>query len=240
MKAMIFAAGMGTRLKPLTDTLPKALVPVKGKPLLQILLDRLQQAGFQEAVINVHHLAQQIKDYVQQNPQPLQIAISDETEQLLETGGGIKHAAPLLQGKEPFLVHNVDILHNADLLSFYQQCAGQADATLLVSERATQRYLLFNDDMRLVGWTNIQTGQVRSPYPDLDPEKCRKYAFSGIHLFHPCLLQRMETWPDKFPIMDFYLDICAETHIQGFVQPNLRLVDVGKLDTLAKAEEFLA
>lgn len=239
MKAMIFAAGMGTRLKPLTDTMPKALVPVGGKPLLQILLDRLQQAGFDEAVVNVHHFAQQIIDYVQAHPQGLRIQISDESGELLETGGGIRHAMRFFNDNQPFLVHNVDILHNVDLQRFYAECASQADATLLVSSRQTQRYLLFDDENRLVGWTNIKTGEVKSPYPDLNPDLYHKYAFGGIHIFHPRLIPLMYTWPDKFSIIDFYLAICRHRTIKAYVKEDLRLMDVGKLDTLAEAEKFL-
>lgn len=239
MKAMIFAAGMGTRLKPLTDTMPKALVPVSGRPLLQILLDRLYAAGFDSAVINVYHFAQQIIDYVQNNPQPMQISISDESAMLLETGGGIRHAMRFFNDGQPFLVHNVDILHNADLKAFYENCAHTADATLLVSPRDTQRYLLIDDEDRLVGWTNIKTGQIKSPYQDLNPDQYRKMAFSGIHIFSPQLIPLMYTWPEKFSIIDFYLAICHRFTIKVCVQEDLKLVDVGKLDTLARAEEFL-
>lgn len=239
MKAMIFAAGLGTRLKPLTDRMPKALVPVGGRPLLQILLDRLVEAGCEEAVINVHHFAEQIIDYVKAHPQPLAIQISDERGQLLETGGGIRKAAPFFAGGEPFLVHNVDILHNVDLHRFYAEHAGSADAVLLVSGRQTSRYLLFDSENRLVGWTNVQTGEVKSPYASLDVSACHKYAFSGIHIFSPTLFPLMESWPDKFSIIDFYLQACAGHRIIGVVQEDLQLVDVGKLDTLARAEEFL-
>lgn len=239
MKAMIFAAGMGTRLKPLTNTMPKALVPVSGRPLLQILLDRLYAAGFDSAVINVHHFAQQIIDYVQNNPQPMQISISDESAMLLETGGGIRHAMRFFNDGQPFLVHNVDILHNADLKAFYENCAHTADATLLVSPRDTQRYLLIDDEDRLVGWTNIKTGQIKSPYQDLNPDQYRKMAFSGIHIFSPQLIPLMYTWPEKFSIIDFYLAICHRFTIKVCVKEDLKLVDVGKLDTLARAEDFL-
>ena len=239
MKAMIFAAGMGTRLKPLTDSMPKALVPVGGKPLLQILLDRLKAAGFDEAVINVHHFADQIIDYVQQHPQDMDIKISDERELLLETGGGIRHAMRFFNDGQPFLIHNVDILHNCDLQQFYAECAATADATLLVSSRQTQRYLLFNEENRLVGWTNIKTGEVKTPYEQLDVEACRKYAFCGIHVFNPRLIPLMYTWPDKFSIIDFYLAVCSRFDIRGYVKEDLRMVDVGKLDTLAEAENFL-
>ncbi len=235
MKAMIFAAGLGTRLKPLTDRMPKALVPVGGKPLLQILLEKLEKNGFTDVVINVHHFADMIEQWCQGRGN---IAFSDERSELLETGGGIRHAAPLLKDAGRFLIHNVDILSNVDLPSFWE-AGDEAEAALLVSERETQRYLLFDEEMRLVGWTNVKTGEVKSPYPGLDPSRYRKLAFAGIHQMHSSLLPEMEGWPAKFSIIDFYLQNCCKHVIKGFVQPGLRLMDVGKLDTLAEAERFL-
>lgn len=234
-KAMIFAAGMGTRLKPLTDFIPKALVPVGGKPLLQIQLEKLQRVGFDDVVVNIHHHADQIEHWCRGRGR---IALSNEREKLLETGGGIRHAAPLLVGTDRFLIHNVDILSNVDLEAFWQHGA-TSDATLLVSERDTQRYLLFDDDMRLVGWTNVQTGEVKSPYKNLDVSSCNKLAFAGIHQMRTSLIADMEGWPEKFSIIDFYLQSCAQRVIRGYVQPGLRLLDVGKQDTLALAEAFL-
>lgn len=237
MKTMIFAAGLGTRLKPMTDTMPKALVPVGGRPLLQILLEKLARHGCTEAVINVHHFADMIEEWCASNDMGVPIHFSDERAELLETGGGIRHAMPLLSG-ERFLIHNVDILSNADLARFYAEGEGKA-ATLLVSERKTQRYLLFDESMRLVGWINEATGQVKSPYPDLQPDKCRRYAFSGIHQIDPVLFPRFEGWPAKFSIIDFYLSICRDVPVYGHLQEGFRLMDVGKLDTLTQAELFL-
>ena len=237
MKTMIFAAGLGTRLKPMTDTMPKALVPVGGSPLLQILLEKLARHGCTEAVINVHHFADMIEEWCASNDMGVSIRFSDERAELLETGGGIRHAMPLLSG-ERFLIHNVDILSNADLARFYAEGEGKA-ATLLVSERKTQRYLLFDESMRLVGWINEATGQVKSPYPDLQPDKCRRYAFSGIHQIDPVLFPRFEGWPAKFSIIDFYLSICRDVPVYGHLQEGFRLMDVGKLDTLTQAELFL-
>ena len=239
-RAMIFAAGLGTRLKPLTDTMPKALVPVAGKPLLQHQLEKLKAAGFTDVVINVHHFADMIEDWCQQHPMPMRILFSDERKELLETGGGIKHAEPLLRdAQDGFLIHNVDILSNADLCAFSEAARGKA-AMLLVSERTTQRYLLFDDAMRLVGWTNIQTGEVRSPYPNLDPQRCHKYAFAGIHYMSPRLFAYFPDFPERFSIIDFYLKVCDREAIYGHLQPGLRLLDVGKLDSLAEAEAFAA
>lgn len=252
---MIFAAGLGTRLKPLTDTMPKALVRVGGEPLIKRVILNLAAAGVDRIVVNVHHFAEQIIDYLKDNDNfGLDIRISDETAGLLETGGGIKKAAPLFDPAVPILIHNVDILSNVNLSEFYQvaslsengkvkseesNCRDDVDAVLLVSWRKTKRYLLFNDDMKLVGWTNIETGEVRSPYPDLDPKKCRMYAFAGIHALSPRLLKMMDEFPDRFGIIDFYLKACATHNIKGYVKDDLKLMDIGKLDTLAQAEEFL-
>ncbi len=255
MQAMIFAAGLGTRLKPLTDRIPKALVRVGGEPLLKRVIFQLKDAGFTRLVVNVHHFSSQIIDYLSDNDNfGMDIRISDESDKLLETGGGIKKAWPLFDQEAPILIHNVDILSNVDLLKFYQMGAEDvryADgyvagsnagqplaARLLVSERKTKRYLLFDDTMRLVGWTNIETGEVKSPYRNLAPEKYKMYAFSGIHMVAPSLFPLMGDEPDKFPIMDFYLKHCDKVRIEGYVKNDLMLMDVGKQETLKEAEAF--
>ncbi len=240
MQAMIFAAGLGTRLKPLTDHMPKALVRVGGEPLLKHVVVQMKNAGFTHIVVNVHHFADQIEEYLaaQQNF-GIDIRISDERRQLLNTGGGIKKARPLFDSTEPLLIHNVDILSNVDLRSFYAQAHG--DATLLVSERQTKRYLLFAPDEghRLMGWTNVETHEVRSPHTGLNPDSCERYAFSGIHVFSPRLFPLLDPWPDEFGIIDFYLGTCASHDINGYAWPGLRLMDVGKQDTIAQADHFL-
>lgn len=233
MNAMIFAAGLGTRLKPLTDTMPKALVPVGGKPLLQHVMQKMNQAGIKEIVVNVHHFAEQIKNYLYGK----EVIISDETDMLLETGGGLKKARTLFTNDAPILIHNVDILSNLDIKALETQ--HKYDATLVVSWRKTKRYLLFDDEMRLVGWTNVETGEVKSPYEKLDVKKCRMYAFAGIHVFSQNLFEPMSEWPERFSIIDFYLKVCRDYNIHGYVQDDLRLMDVGKLDTLNEAEEFI-
>lgn len=239
MQAMIFAAGLGTRLKPLTDTMPKALVCVAGRPLLEHTVMRLKAAGVERIVVNVHHFASQITDFLTANGNfGMDIRVSDETAVLLDTGGGIRAAAPLFDPASPILIHNVDILSNVDLSSFYAANIANA-ATLLVSNRKTSRYLLFDDDMRLVGWTNVATGEVRSPYPATVTSAARRYAFSGIHIFSPELFPLFDGFPDKFGIIDFYLSVCDRVVIRGCVKDDLRLMDVGKLDTLAEAEAFV-
>lgn len=241
MRALVFAAGLGTRLKPLTDTMPKALVPVGGKPLLWHVVKKLESAGITDVVINVHHFADQIIDYVHsQDDFGIKVTFSDERDLLRETGGGIRHARKFLQG-ESFLVHNVDILSDLDLRWFMSQARPDAISNVLVSDRKTKRYLLFDNDMRMVGWTNIQTGEVRSPYPDLDPDKFRKLAFSGVHLISNRIFTIFDDagWGERFPIMDFYIKECASHPIYGVLPGRLRMIDVGKIDTLDEAESFL-
>lgn len=233
-QAMIFAAGLGTRLKPLTDTMPKALVRVGGEPLLHHVVMNLRAAGFDRIVVNVHHFARQIVDYLAANGNfGIDIRVSDESDALLDTGGGIRKAAPLFNPDEPILIHNVDIMSNVNLAKFYAS-AKEHDATLLVSDRQTSRYLTFTDRMRLSGWINTKTGETRGPAP-----YGTRHAFSGIHVFSPRLFPLMEGFGDKFGIIDFYLKACATADIHGCVKPGLRLLDVGKPDTLREAETFV-
>ncbi len=256
-KAIIFAAGLGSRLKPLTDSMPKALVPVAGKPLIEHVMGRLMEAGFNDIVVNVHHFADMIENWadaaLQQRykQERVSIAISDERAQLLDTGGGLAHAKELLTASNPVgrvLIHNVDILSNANLDQLWQR-GKHADAVLLVSQRKTSRYLVFDNDGRLVGWTNIQTREVRSPYPEvcqslkeatfdtLDVNDIYHLrAFAGIHCIGTSLLEQMHSWPEKFSIIDFYLDACRTANIQAHEQEDLRLTDVGKLDSLAAVQ----
>ncbi len=242
MKAMIFAAGLGTRLAPLTNDRPKALVNLQGKPLLQHVIDRLTAEGFTDITVNVHHFAQQIIDYIQGGPfakwaaaNHLHFSISDESEMLLDTGGGLRKAAPLLFATDngPVLIHNVDIISNAHLSELYS-ALGDTDALLLVSQRQTNRYLLFDEDMRLMGWQNIKTGEVRTPYPNLQPDDCHRLAFSGIHVVSKRLIDCMADWPPKFSIIDFYIANCHTLNIRGHIQPNLTLTDIGKIEVLEK------
>ena len=240
MKAMIFAAGLGTRLKPLTDHMPKALVPVAGKPMLEHVIGKLKAAGFDEIVINVHHFAYQIIDFLKEKDNfGIQIWISDETEELLDTGGGIKKAAHFFD--EPFLVHNADILSNVDLRALYEHHLSSGnDATLLVSPRKTVRYLLFDEGNRLCGWINKDTLQTKTEGFIYQPEIQKEYAFGGIHIISPTLFKHMgDEWTGKFSIMDFYLQTCKKARLGGYAKEDLQLIDIGKPDTLAKAEEFI-
>ena len=243
---MILAAGLGTRLKPLTDTMPKALVPVGGVPLIDLTIRRLIGFGYEHFVVNVHHFAQQIIDHVSVQDYGRMVQFSDETAQLLETGGGLKAAASLFDDDEPILIHNVDILDNVDYDWFSRQHQENEGVVLLVSRRQTKRYLLFDNAMRLMGWKNIETGEVRSPYEYIrrtglsqHGEELNMFAFSGIHSFSPQLFPLMARFPDKFSIIDFYLSICHRTNISGLIKDDLHVLDVGKLDSLKAAEEFI-
>lgn len=238
MKAMIFAAGLGTRLKPLTDTMPKALVPVSGRPLIDYVIEKVRSAGIGDITVNVHHFADMIVSHLEGSG----VHISDERDLLRETGGGILHASRFLRGEGPFLVHNVDILSNLDISRFVADARKDALANLVVSERVSGRYLLFDEDMRLQGWTNVKTGEVRSPYPGLDPDRCRRLAFSGIHLLSEDVLDIMEDGelPEKFSIIDFYLSIAGKYPVYGYVPADFRMLDVGKTDSLQAAADFIA
>ena len=250
MKGLIFAAGLGTRLRPVTDTRPKALVTIHGKTLLEYAVEKFVAAGITQIVINVHHFAGKIREYLaSQDNFGVRVSISDETDMLRETGGGIRHARSLLE-PQPFLVHNVDIISDLDLQSFVDRCRPDALASLLVSERPSSRRLLFDDRMRLMGWNNLQTGEVRSPYPHLDVESCRSYAFSGIHFVSGGIFSAMDRadeeaassgvapFGERFPIMDFYLRVAAEEPVFGVVEKNLHLADVGKMQTIHEAERL--
>ena len=241
-KAMIFAAGLGTRLRPLTDNMPKALVRIGDKALIDIVIDKLAKSGFRDIVVNVHHFADQIERHLSASaPEGVKISISDERDMLRDTGGGIRHARPLL-GQGNFLVHNVDIISGIDLRRFASGIRADALATLAVSDRKTSRYLLFDGDMRLVGWTNTSTGEVRSPYPDIDVSACRKLAFSGIHILSHEVFGLFETggFGEKFSIIDFYLKVAAECPVYGLIPENPDIIDVGKPEALASARDFIA
>lgn len=261
---MIFAAGLGTRLKPLTDTLPKALVPVCEKPLIEHVARKLQRAGIDDVVVNIHYFADKVEQWVADTswivtdenaelvPGTMRFAISDERALLLETGGAVLHAKRFLEGCGRFLIHNVDILSNCDIEWFESQVADDALATLLVSERETTRFLLFNPEtLRLVGWMNTDTGDYHVVSPEIVPAECRKLAFSGIHILGDKVLSLMEKYVAerelavdevngvRFPIMSFYMWLAAKHPVYGVVAENLDFIDVGKLDALKPAEEFV-
>lgn len=239
MKAFILAAGLGTRLRPWTLTHPKALVPVAGVPMLERVILRLRHEGFDRIVVNVHHFADQIIDFLAANDFGVEIAVSDEREALMDTGGALVKAAPLLcADPEPFLIHNVDILSNAPLRELMTaHMATGADATLLVSERDSSRRLLFDQDWQLRGWQNLTNGERRGQ-PGIWPNA---RAFSGIHVMNPSLVEQMRKAYGlrPFPVMDFYLTHTASNNLCGYNHPDLHLIDIGKPDTLQRAQNFL-
>ncbi len=238
---MIFAAGMGTRLRPLTDHMPKALVPIAGKPMLERVIIRLKEAGFDEITVNIHHFGEQIIEFLRANDNfGITIHISDERGELLDTGGGIKKARPFLDGNEPFLIHNADILSDLDLAAFYRHhLSGNADATLLTNHRKTARYLLMNKEHRLCGWTNLSTGEVLPQNLDYPSEEYTLEAFGCVHVLSPSIFGYMkEQWTGKFSIIPFYVDICQKAQIQGYPLDSENWFDIGKPETLAKAEAY--
>ena len=251
MKAMIFAAGLGTRLKPITDTLPKAMVPVCGKPLIEHVSRKLLSFGIDEVVVNVHHFADKIEEWISSQDY-MHMQVSDERKMLLETGGAVLHARKYLEGCGHFLIHNVDIMSNADLNWLEGQVTDDALATLMVSDRPTKRFLLFEPgSMKLVGWHNIDTGDYSLIDDTLKVEDCLAYGFSGIHIMSDRVFSLMDAYvadrglavdPEagvRFPIMSFYLWAAKRMPIYGVVAENLNFLDVGKLDTLKQAEEML-
>lgn len=238
MKAIVLAAGLGTRLRPITDNIPKALVPFADGTLLSTVICKLRNSGFDDIVVNAHHFADKIVSYLAGNGNfGTGVRVSLEKD-LLDTGGALRKAAPMLRGDGRFLIHNVDIVSNLDLAGFVQGTREDAISTLLVSDRQTSRYLLFDDEMRLVGWTNVKTGEVRSGFPGLDVSKCRKLAFDGIHCMTDKALDLMEPYPEAFPVIDFYLKQAVKYPVYGYVSDGLKIMDVGKLDSLEEAKRL--
>lgn len=233
---MIFAAGLGTRLKPLTDTMPKALVPLAGKPLLQWQVEKLRDAGITDIIVNVHHFPDMIIDAVRANKGwGCNITISDERDLLLDTGGGLKKAISLNPNSlnaNSILACNVDILSNIDLRALVRAYEQTGVSQLVVSERDTQRYLCFDVQNRLCGWTNIKTGELKG-------KDGRHLAFSGCQILSPEVLALLKEMPqDKFSLIDFYLEIMDKAPLKAYVPADYRMMDVGKIDQIEQAEVF--
>lgn len=234
MKAMIFAAGMGTRLKPFTESHPKALAVVNNKTLLQRNIEYLKSFGFSKVVINVHHFPEQIRNFLKENNDfGIDITISDESDALLETGGGLKKAEEHLSGTSPFVVMNVDILTDLNLNNLIEHHQSKkALVTLAVTERATSRYFLFDQSDRLCGWKNIKTGEERIM---ISGKELTMKAFSGIHIIDPAIFSLISQ-EGKFSIVDVYLQLCKEEIITGYDHSNDILIDVGKPEAVSQAE----
>ncbi|MDR0981962.1 MAG: nucleotidyltransferase family protein [Culturomica sp.] len=235
MNAIIFAAGLGTRLQPLTNDKPKALVELWGQPMLANVILKLKAAGAKQIVVNVHHFGEQIIDFLHSNRNfGMDIKISDERDYLLDTGGGIKKAAKLFTNDEPILVHNVDVVTDVDIKELYERHkSGDSLATLFVDARTTQRYLLFDRDLRLCGWTNVKTNETKSPYLNLQPNECRRLAFNGIHVVSKEIVNYMNDWHGRFSIIDFYISISDRLKISGYLAPEgTQWFDIGRPETL--------
>lgn len=239
MKALLLAAGLGTRLKPFTDKHPKALAPVNGKSLLEWNIRNLQQHGIYDIVVNVHHFADQIERVLLDNHGfGSRYRISDEREAVLETGGGLMHAAPLLKDQNHFLVLNVDILshtHIGQLIHHHEQQG--ALATLAVQQRHSSRYFLFNSAQQLCGWQHAQTGEKRIPVTGSDRAGLRPLAFSGMQVLRKDIFDKV-TLRGKFSLVDAYLSLCAHERIIAWDHTGDLLLDVGKPESLKKAAEL--
>ena len=235
MVGVIFCAGLGTRLKPLTDTIPKALVPLAGKPLLQWQVEKLRDAGITDIIVNVHHFPDMIIDVVRANEGwGSNILISDERNQLLETGGGLKKIIneQLKIFNNPLLACNVDILSNIDLRALISAYERTGVSQLVVSDRQTQRYLCFDEQNHLCGWTNIATGELKGR------DGCH-LAFSGMQILNTGILSLLkEMKEDKFSLIDFYLRNMQQMPLHAFVPTNYRMMDVGKINQIEEAERF--
>ena len=243
--AMILAAGLGTRLKALTQDKPKALVELNGKPLLQHCIENLIANGFYHIVINVHHFGEQIIDFVTQNKFDAVIQISDERDLLMDTGGGIVKATPLFKDSKAVLVHNVDIISDVNLRDMSQQFLdSKDDAWLLTQDRETNRKLLFDTENKLVGWTNKAEGKFKWVHPEKNGPSTgsgtclyQEMAFSGLHFFRSTLFAEFECKPQS--VIDLYLDLAKTNRIISKpIQPDYWF-DLGKPEQLQAAENYL-
>lgn len=228
---MLFAAGLGTRLKNETANKPKALVDVGGKPLLQHAIEKLKNEGIEEMVVNVHHFSGKIISWLNGKDFGVKIHISDESELLLDTGGGLKKAAPFFDDDQPVLIYNVDILSDINLQQVLQEHRENgALATLVVRSRKTNRYFMFDNQHRLVGWTNKKTGEIKLSRP-MKTEYTTEMAFSGIHVVSPEIFKFMPS-DQKFSITGFYLKLAENHLIKGYYDKSDLWMDVGKPEQL--------
>jgi MurNAc alpha-1-phosphate uridylyltransferase len=246
MKAMIFSAGLGSRFKPWTDAHPKALSLVNGKSLLQRNIEYLQQYHIRDVVVNVHHFADQIIAATKENNGwGSNVVISDETNEVLETGGGLLKARDLLESNEPFLSLNVDILTNLDLnklMAFHQQNIPLV--TFGITNRKSSRVLLFDGQRRLCGWRNVQTGEEKGPHLLLSEKEksstqLKAMAYSCVVMYQPEIFNLIRQ-QGKFSIIETYLDLAAEHVILGYDHSGDLLVDVGKPESVAVAEKLFS
>ncbi len=237
MKAMIFAAGLGTRLKPVTEKIPKALVELGGVPMIERLITNLKAVGVIEIIINLHHYPEMIVDFIHKKKSfDISISFSDETDNLLETGGGLLKAAGFFNDDKPFFVHNADVLTNlnlAEMLAYHN--TKNPLATLFVQKRKTSRYLEFDHLMHLCGWKNIKTGETISTRTS--PDKT-DFAFNGIHIIDPKIFKLIDR-SGKFSIIRAYLDLAKNHSIIGYKDQEASFVDIGKPENLKEAERAI-
>ncbi len=236
MKAMLFAAGLGTRLKPFTDSNPKALAPVNNKTLLEHNLRYLQRHGIYDVVVNVHHFADKIEQILKANNNfGSRVSISDERDEILETGGGLKKAAHYFEGEHAFVVMNVDALTNLDLGKMIQaHLASGSIGTLAVMQRSSSRHFLFDAAMTLCGWQNNNTDERRI---SRDATPLQPFAFSGIQVLSQAVVQNIP-FSGKFSLVDLYLHLAKTNILKGYDHSGDIFIDVGKPESLAKAESL--
>lgn len=233
MKAMIFAAGLGTRLAPLTDTMPKAMVPISGKPMIQHQIEKLRDFGFDYIVINVHHFASQIIDFVKNNDFGVRIEISDESQLLLNTGGGLKNVKKFFNEGDNFLIHNVDIFSDLDLKALFEyHCTTDNVATLAVMHRESSKHLLFDTENRLCGWRDIKNDK---SIITIERNNYNEMAFSGIYVCNYQIFDLIDN-QGSFPIIPELLKISKQHRIGGYIHDNNKVLDVGKIDVIRKIE----
>lgn len=239
MRAMIFAAGLGTRLGPLTKNKPKALVTVNGVPLLEIAIENLKAQGVTDIIINVHHFADQIIDFIKEkNSFEINIQFSEERKKLLNTGGGLKKALPFFDDGNPFIIWNADIISTLDLKEMLiRHNKNESVATLFTRNRDTTRYLVFDEHDVLIGWTNLMEGKLKLSKTEKAKER-RLLAFSGIHIVSPEIIKYM---PDKkvFSIIDVYLEAAKQEKLMAFVDNDCEWIDVGRVESVEKAGSIL-
>lgn len=237
MKAMIFAAGLGTRLKDETADKPKALVKIGSKTLLQHAIEKLKMEGISEIVVNVHHFSELVISFLNEQDFGIPVHISDETEKLLDTGGGLKKAAKWLKGNEAVIIYNVDILSNLNLQKVIENHRNSgALVTLVVRKRETQRYLKFNAEKRLVGWLNKKTGETKISVTE-DFDNAIEMAYSGIHIVQPEIFELMPS-EECFPIFDLYLKLAKNHLLKGYFDDSELWMDVGKPKHLEEARNL--